>query len=547
MLFEPRKRGGLLSWLVLIAGVGGCASVPCEERGTCPDESAFEAGLPTLPMHDAELSDTGLSEPVPSDASGVVFPPGDAQTVPPASDASLTTDAGTSGESVDGSGANNDECQVDAQCPAQEPVCLTTLDSSPKRCVQCVEHGDCSSSAPVCIANACTVCDVNTHEGCTGATPVCERDGNDTRCVVCSPEDSTGCSPATPICVEDGETARCIQCGQDDHCPEQAPVCLGEECVVCDLATHAGCEQPAPFCTLRKQGARGVEGGTLSEASGDGGSLIASQPEGTGSQDATFSSNVRLCVECRADEECGGATPACIDGVCVECASDENCTDPAASRCDTTTNTCAPCSEAGQCQHLGGTPACDTTRGQCVECTAEEHDSCGDRACHTLPDALQFTCSQQLAGNAETCEPCVSDAACGTGLGCVGETFAGADTGWYCLPRAEPEPDCTLRRPFIGITREASVDGEAGPYCRPRHTTCAGYLNYGRGAPGVDDDTCSSDDECGLPGVDDGYCVALGSVSMCTYECGQAIDCLLNRDCGTVPETVADARTVCTF
>lgn len=45
--------------------------------------------------------------------------------------------------------------------------------------------------------------------------------------------------------------------------------------------------------------------------------------------------------QCTADAQCGGATPACVDGVCVECASSFDCTSAAAPRCDTETTTCS--------------------------------------------------------------------------------------------------------------------------------------------------------------------------------------------------------------
>jgi len=44
--------------------------------------------------------------------------------------------------------------------------------------------------------------------------------------------------------------------------------------------------------------------------------------------------------ECRDDAQCGGATPACSDGVCVECTSSFDCGTSARPRCEATTNTC---------------------------------------------------------------------------------------------------------------------------------------------------------------------------------------------------------------
>jgi hypothetical protein len=45
--------------------------------------------------------------------------------------------------------------------------------------------------------------------------------------------------------------------------------------------------------------------------------------------------------QCKSSTQCGGATPACADGVCVECTSSFDCETSALPRCDATTNTCS--------------------------------------------------------------------------------------------------------------------------------------------------------------------------------------------------------------
>ncbi|MDQ3339449.1 MAG: hypothetical protein M4D80_30150 [Myxococcota bacterium] len=46
--------------------------------------------------------------------------------------------------------------------------------------------------------------------------------------------------------------------------------------------------------------------------------------------------------QCTSDAQCGGATPACADGLCVECATSFDCTTSAKPRCDLETNACTP-------------------------------------------------------------------------------------------------------------------------------------------------------------------------------------------------------------
>lgn len=45
--------------------------------------------------------------------------------------------------------------------------------------------------------------------------------------------------------------------------------------------------------------------------------------------------------DCQTDQQCGGATPACSDGLCVQCVTSFGCATSAAPRCSST-NTCQP-------------------------------------------------------------------------------------------------------------------------------------------------------------------------------------------------------------
>jgi hypothetical protein len=57
--------------------------------------------------------------------------------------------------------------------------------------------------------------------------------------------------------------------------------------------------------------------------------------------DASWTVDV-YAEQCTASAQCDAAAPVCHDGQCVQCATSFDCTDPAASRCDTTTFTCKP-------------------------------------------------------------------------------------------------------------------------------------------------------------------------------------------------------------
>jgi Bacterial pre-peptidase C-terminal domain len=68
----------------------------------------------------------------------------------------------------------------------------------------------------------------------------------------------------------------------------------------------------------------------------------ASQPPADGS----FAVDVYR-AECSTDDQCGGATPSCLDGRCVGCTTSFDCKDPAQPVCNTAPHTCS--AGAGGC------------------------------------------------------------------------------------------------------------------------------------------------------------------------------------------------------
>jgi hypothetical protein len=65
---------------------------------------------------------------------------------------------------------------------------------------------------------------------------------------------------------------------------------------------------------------------------------------------------------CDGDEDCGGATPACVAGTCSVCATSATC--PAISPvCDMTSHDCRTCAADSECD----SGACDLAAGTCVD------------------------------------------------------------------------------------------------------------------------------------------------------------------------------------
>src|SRR5690606_30768912 len=341
---------------------------------------------------------------------------------------------------------------------------------------------------------------------------------------------------------------RCVECEGDEHCAwpyvseDESGVCLGHECVPCELGANRGCPVDAPYCV----DVHAVTAVTAGDAAvGHSGDLVEGKVSGAGE-----------CVECLSETDCEAVRPACVEHACVECDRDAHCTSAEASRCDVSTNTCVACNAEGGCAHLEGTPACDISAGRCVECTRADQTACDDGqrgfdyACVTLEgDPAYQTCSDKVRGESGQCTECVSDAQCRAGFRCVPETFRRPDGGseqptgrYYCMA-LESElgggNECGDNRPFIGFMEATSEGGAQGTYCRPRYATCASYRAHGAGPdtvpdgqPGAGNETCLSDDSCGLPNLRDGYCVNFTpTANRCTYECASDSDCKSGQTC----------------
>jgi hypothetical protein len=363
----------------------------------------------------------------------------------------------------------------------------------------------------------------------------------------CDGAERAECELAGEVCWVNAGIAACVECVRDSDCPESTPTCVAQQCVVCDLLDGRGCPEQSPYCvSTTPEGA--ADGGAFGAAATSSLTMLDGSIDlADAGLDAALVSDAsaglaRQCVECRNADDCGSAAPLCLDGACVQCETDADCTSPTASQCDAATHGCVPCSGVGECEHLSGTTACDIGSGTCVQCTAAESSACEDTACITVPGATRFTCSSQELGNAASCEPCVSDAACATGRACILETFEGEPTEWVCLPKqgdGEGETAaCSNTRLTTSTIEAVSADALSGLFCKPRRTTCAGVLSYGTGGTtppgGTPPDVCEGDDDCGLPGVADGVCLPFdgnANTKLCTFPCQVGLDCVANVAC----------------
>jgi hypothetical protein len=128
----------------------------------------------------------------------------------------------------------------------------------------------CAGNAPICDRSLgrCVACTAT--QGCSGATPVCNRlwQGGLGRCQVCT-DDNAGCSGATPFCdVTITPAAGCIGCRNSADCTTPGTVCdtFGTRSCVVDDGGFGG-------------GAGGGGGGTVNW--GDGGVTTRCLPGST--------------------------------------------------------------------------------------------------------------------------------------------------------------------------------------------------------------------------------------------------------------------------
>lgn len=566
--------------LVVTHLVSGC--IPkrsCEFTRTCPPETADAATEDTTSA--SSSSSQSNSNVVSADASvGSVdaAPPADASVdaaVAPVPVIACVRSADCTPELPFCEDAADvcTACRADRDCKGEDAT-LCLLDSAEpqnNRCVECLTAENCGDG--VCVDHACFTCSTDTNEGCSGATPVCASLAGTPTCVACevdvdcagTPEtptcsdhvckacslkDPSHCGAETPVCVEEGNSARCVQCRDSIDCQlaedggsNGNAQCVQEQCTTCVLGTNEGCSTTLPFCAA------------LVPETGDAGvSYLAPSPSETPTANQ-YLEYEHACLECLDEDACGGSLPGCFDGQCVACTRDAHCKDdPATSICDTSTHTCVGCQAVGDCAHQldNNTTACDIEHRTCVECTAAE-DTCGEKACQTVPGVSQYTCSTADKGETSPCFSCVGDSACLAGSNCVRDDYEGADGGWRCLWR-EPGLDngdtCADLEVFDTPVEATSIDGIGGPYCHPRLTSCQGYRDYGVGPVSGESgqDTCLTHDDCGLPGIDDGFCVSISvNANRCTYRCVSDQDCDDPLTCGTTTGVDEASAKVCSL
>ncbi|MBK8173629.1 MAG: hypothetical protein IPK60_25280 [Sandaracinaceae bacterium] len=220
----------------------------------------------------------------------------------------------------------------------------------------------------------------------------------------------------------------------------------------------------------------------------------------TGGADST-------CVQCVADNNCGGSTPYCEvnSHTCRACLNAGHCTDqnnctgdtcssegscvftalPTAQSCEggvcngvAAAPMCVQCVSDAQCS--GNTPRCDTSTNRCAQCITDAQcndgngcttDTCSGGACAHISQAPGTACSGGVcngAASAPQCVACVSDAQCG------GNT-SHCDVARSRCVQCVGAGDCNDNN---SCTQDSCVAGSCQNRSTPAGQTCeAGYCN----------------------------------------------------------------------
>jgi hypothetical protein len=241
-------------------------------------------------------------------------------------------------------------------CPTgADPICVTG-GANAGACLVCNTFADCSGAAPVCSgANVCVACDGDDGTGATNAcptatSPYCKASGacglcaSDMDCTAPGVHGGRFCMAATGacgnLCSTDAECAAgswCNDLSGPGMC--QSKVSNGQAVPGSTCTASVGMRACASgVCDMDNKCGYATGDGTC--ATGDAGNGMAVCRSGVC---ASSGANQDKCVQCQADTDCSGTTPAC----------------------DAASNTCVPCTSTNVTACPAGMPICDVGSHSC--------------------------------------------------------------------------------------------------------------------------------------------------------------------------------------
>lgn len=450
----------------------------------------------------------------------------------------------------------NGECDVAEQCDGASTQCpidafaakgtACTADSLPCTLEICDGNGACTHPA----GNSGKVCRTSIGE----CDPQETCDGSSTACP------ANGFLPAGTACTDDGVICTTDKCNASGACAHVAGN-KGVECKaasgVCDLAET--CDGVSVACPANVTKPDGTSCANANVCDGSevckGGTCTAGTPlscddkndctvdlacdSATGCQHTAKADG----TACNDNDACNGTSDTCQGGKCV--GTGQGCDDGN----DCTTDTCS----SGTCSH--------SSKGDGTACS-------DNNACTKGDQCVSGKCQSGAALNCDDGNPCTTDPACDTQLGCVpkpvqdGTSCADTDKcdgeekcqGGVCqrgtpLSCADTDP-CTTDScdPATGCKFTAASNGSScsdGKACNGAETCQAGVCQPGLGL------NCDDKNPCTVDSCDDatGGCkhVNVGDGTACgDQEICNGIEQCVKGACVAGPPPDCDDNNPCT-
>ncbi|MCA9557537.1 MAG: putative metal-binding motif-containing protein [Myxococcales bacterium] len=490
-----------------------------------------------------------------------------------------------------GDNAECRSCQSDAECVVRgidRDQCVSV--GGVRRCVACdpTDNSGCSGDTPICDDQTLTCRGCRENNECSGGECLKAPGENEGVCEGCDPVQHTPCGGATPIC----RAGECQECLADADCAgrpwpggENRTQCVEGRCQFCDpTQNHAGCGANELCCnfvcvatsTNQCEGCGRACDPNPTNTCVDrqcrcGGNLACS------GQTSFCDDQAGSCVNCRGDQDCGGARTQCVQDQCEVCDPFDNnrgC-NAASGRplCDTDFRVCVACGEDADCQGNVNGEQCVST-GACKTCDPLDNEGCN--AASNTPICRNFACdicirdeecaanpNGNVCRNTGACGSCTGDAdcnghpngnvcgndgRCGTcqnNADCSGHPLGNLCSNGQCGPcgvdaQCAGHPDGTqcVGNNCRGCepTSDEPCDG-ATPICNPANFTCRACVGDGEcnARPGSQDqcvnDFCRLCDPADDAGCNDPTRPICDGTAFVCRPCASDNECPNNGQC----------------
>jgi hypothetical protein len=371
------------------------------------------------------------------------------------------------------------------------------------RPIECTSSVQCPAGTPICTSNTCAACTASSQ---------------------CLAKD-----PGNPICATVGAAAgQCVQCADDSSCKSLAgtPACDTARNLCVECTSAANCLGAARACDLTKN----------------------------------------KCVECADNTTCSGAAPICDVSAnkCAACTAASQClakdvSNPACATSGLAAGQCVQCTDDSSCKALAGSPACNTAKNKCVECTGHGHclpaaPLCDTTANRCLPCKASNECALLADPKRAVCSPAGSCVQCTKNADCSGDTpLCDASTN-KCVPCTASTQCAALAdaKRAICSTTGACVECTDNATCGGNTPICDAATNKCAACKATTQCTALSDAKRAVCNLTSGACVectasttCAGGTPICNTSTNKCAACSTSTECAALgdPNRIACASS----